>query len=137
MDREHRKTPRLIGCLCLLFCATACTPDSAGTREGAALYATYCLACHGEAGEGDGPVAAVMSVSVPNLRTLRMRNDGTFPVDAVTAYVDGRDVPAAHGDRRMPVWGDVFQWNEARDSEETARRRIDAVVDYLQRLQYR
>src|SRR5690606_32268474 len=76
----------------------------------ARLYANHCAACHGEFGEGDGPVASVLRVTMPNLRTLSMRNGGPYPEDAVRQYIDGRSIPAAHGDRYMPIWGDVFGW---------------------------
>ena len=36
-----------------------------------------------------------MRVTVPNLRSIAMRNGGTFPADAVAAYIDGRESPAA------------------------------------------
>jgi mono/diheme cytochrome c family protein len=103
---------------------------------GARLYMNHCAACHGADGEGGGPVAATMNVGVPNLRTLAQRNAGVFPVDAVTAYVDGRELKAAHGDRQMPIWGDVFRGPEQGTSERTVRRRIAAVVDFIAILQY-
>jgi mono/diheme cytochrome c family protein len=104
--------------------------------SGVDLYTRNCASCHGLQGEGDGPVAAVMQETVPNLRTLSMRNDGEFPIDAVTAYVDGRDVPNAHGDRRMPVWGNVFGW-DGELGEAEVRSRIDAIVAFVDELQYR
>jgi mono/diheme cytochrome c family protein len=42
--------------------STAAPPDAAGTPDGAALYAKWCAACHGEAGRGDGPNAANLPV---------------------------------------------------------------------------
>jgi len=104
---------------------------------GARLFFNHCAACHGDAAEGDGPVAAAMRVTVPNLRTLATRNDGAFPAEAVRAYIDGRESVAAHGDRQMPVWGDVFRGPEQRTSERTVRRRIDALVNFIETLQYR
>ena len=83
-------------------------PVLAADDMGARLYFNHCAACHGDDGEGTGPVAASMRVTVPNLRTLAERNGGMFPVDTVRAYVDGRNVPTSHGDRLMPIWGDVF-----------------------------
>src|SRR5690606_31545031 len=103
--------------------------------SGADLYFNYCAACHGETGEGDGPVAGVMLVTVPNLRTLAQRNGGRFPTDAVTAYVDGTRVPQSHGTRQMPIWGDVFMWGDGASSER-AERRIAAIVEYLAEIQY-
>ena len=110
---------------------------SAADDTGARLYLNHCAACHGADGEGSGPVAASMQVSMPNLRTLAQRSDGVFPADAVTAYIDGREVKAAHGDRQMPIWGDVFRGPDQGTSERTVRRRIAAVVDFIAMLQYR
>lgn len=109
----------------------------AAQPTGAELYMNHCAACHGADGEGSGPVAATMRVTVPNLRTLAMRNDGTFPQDAVAAYIDGRTPKAAHGDRQMPVWGDVFRGPEQGTAERTVRRRIAALVEFVKTLQYR
>jgi mono/diheme cytochrome c family protein len=103
---------------------------------GPQLFATHCASCHGDDGEGGGPVAAVMAITVPNLRTLSMRNDGTFPTDAVAAYIDGRQQRAAHGSRTMPIWGDVLQ-EKATDGADTVRWRIAAIVEFIERLQYR
>jgi mono/diheme cytochrome c family protein len=104
---------------------------------GARLYFNHCAACHGDDGEGTGPVAASMRVTVPNLRTLATRNDGVFPADAVRAYVDGRNIPMAHGNRLMPIWGDVFLGADRTADDRTVRRRIAAVVDFISTLQHR
>ena len=112
------------------------TPVFAAEDTGARLYFNHCAACHGDNGEGTGPVASSMRVTVPNLRSLAQRNGGVFPVDAVTAYVDGRSVVAAHGDRQMPIWGDVFRGPEQGTAERTVRRRIAAIVDFISMLQY-
>lgn len=104
---------------------------------GARLYFNHCAACHGEGGEGGGPVASTLRVTMPNLRSLAMRNGGVFPTEAVTAYIDGREAPAAHGDRQMPVWGDVFRGPEQGTAERTTRRRIAALVELIASIQYR
>ena len=112
------------------------TPALAADDTGARLYFNHCAACHGDDGEGTGPVAASMNVTVPNLRSLAQRNGGVFPGDSVTAYIDGRNSKAAHGDRQMPIWGDVFRGVEQATSQRTVRRRIAAVVDFVWTLQY-
>src|SRR3954447_7798993 len=56
----------------------------AAEPKGDALFATHCAACHGVDGEGGGPVASVMNVSMPNLRTLAKRNGGVFPAEPVS-----------------------------------------------------
>ncbi|HSC14785.1 MAG TPA: cytochrome c [Gammaproteobacteria bacterium] len=112
-------------------------PAFAADDAGARLYFNHCAACHGDEGEGTGPVAASMRVTVPNLRSLAQRNGGAFPTDAVRAYVDGRSIPVAHGDRLMPIWGDVFVGADRTADDRTVRRRIAAVVDFISTLQYR
>ncbi len=109
---------------------------AANAPKGVELYMNHCAACHGADGEGSGPVAAVMQTTVPNLRTLAQRNGGTFPTDAVTAYIDGRQVKAAHGDRQMPIWGDVFRGPGQGTAERTVRERIAALVVFLKGIQY-
>jgi mono/diheme cytochrome c family protein len=100
-------------------------------------FMTHCSSCHGPQGEGDGPVAAAMSVTMPNLRNLSQRNGGEFPADEVASYIDGRNLPTAHGERYMPVWGEVFDAT-ARivAGAEPASSRIDDILEYLRRIQY-
>ena len=118
--------------LALTGCATVPPPPTA-----AQTFATHCASCHGQLGEGDGPMVEVMRVNVPNLRQLAERNDGRFPTDAVAGYIDGRNLPASHGDRVMPVWGDVFDTTASLLSDaEAAEARIAAIVDYLNSIQY-
>jgi mono/diheme cytochrome c family protein len=109
-----------------------------GQISGATTYAQYCSACHGTRAEGDGPVAEAMRVTMPNLRSLAERNDGDFPADAVASYIDGRRLPQAHGERYMPVWGEVFSSEvERRPNAVDPQIRIDALVDFLRDIQYR
>jgi mono/diheme cytochrome c family protein len=124
----------LAAALSLSMAAGTCL---AAQPSGADLYLNHCAACHGADAEGTGPVATSMRVTVPNLRTLATRNGGVFPEDAVTAYIDGRETQAAHGDRQMPIWGDVFRGPEQGTAQRTVRRRISALVEFLKTLQYR
>ncbi|NNC63577.1 MAG: c-type cytochrome [Gammaproteobacteria bacterium] len=113
-----------------------CATERLPPPSGADMFAVHCVSCHGPTGEGDGPVAPIFSVTVPNLRTLSRRSGGEFPATAVASYIDGRELPAAHGDRVMPVWGDVFDaTSEAVPGAQGAEPRVQAVVDYLRELQ--
>jgi mono/diheme cytochrome c family protein len=114
----------------------ACAAAQAAEPDGAKLFRDHCAACHGALGEGDGPVAASLAVGVPSLRTLANRNGGVLPEDAIAAYIDGRELRAAHGDRRMPVWGDVFVVTE-RGEEDVVAARIKVLVWFIAELQYR
>jgi mono/diheme cytochrome c family protein len=117
----------------LLFAASA---THAAEADGARLYANHCAVCHGTRAEGDGPLAALLTVTVPNLRELAKRNGGTFPTDAVKAYVDGRSSPPAHGGRAMPVWGDVFSAATTGD-EAVVAARVSVLAAFIAELQYR
>jgi mono/diheme cytochrome c family protein len=115
--------------------AVACAPMPV-MPSGAETFATHCASCHGPRAEGDGPVAATMSINVPNLRVLSQRNNGRFPTEEVASYIDGRNLPAAHGDRSMPVWGPVFDTTgRLIPRADGAEQRIDAVIDFLRELQ--
>jgi mono/diheme cytochrome c family protein len=129
-------TPRILGPFAAGLLVSALSVQAADPPKGVELYLNHCAACHGADAEGGGPVAAVMQTTVPNLRTLAQRNGGTFPTDAVTAYIDGREIKAAHGDRQMPIWGDVFRGPEQGTAERTVRERIAALVDFLKGIQY-
>ena len=92
---------------------------------GKTAYLSSCAPCHGVDADGDGFLNAVLKTPAPDLTHLAKRNDGTFPIAAVTEIIDGRTLIAAHGKREMPIWGfDVM-----------VRNRISLIVDYLNRIQ--
>jgi mono/diheme cytochrome c family protein len=123
--------------LSFVLLALAINVAHADEPTGPELFATHCASCHGDDAEGGGPVAAVMTITVPNLRTLSMRSGGVFPADAVAAYIDGREQRAAHGSSAMPIWGDILQADNEADSGSSSRARIAALVAFIERLQYR
>jgi mono/diheme cytochrome c family protein len=123
--------PRILGSLAALAFTIASTAQAADLAEGIDLYKNHCAACHGADGEGDGPAAPAMRTPVPSLRVLARRNGDVFPTDAVTAYIDGRDLKASHGNREMPIWGEVFRGAD----QQKARERIDSLVEFLRTMQ--
>ena len=102
--------------------------------DGGALYGAFCATCHGTSGQGDGVMAGATVKTPPNLTTLAMRNGGVFPSVRVRRIVDGTGIQS-HGDRTMPVWGDVFM--RTRSSGADAAARIDAIVTFLESMQQR
>jgi mono/diheme cytochrome c family protein len=136
-----RRKVLLEAAVCIVAASLSACRQGSSQTEGvsAQIYANRCASCHGAHGEGDGPVAAVMKVGVPNLRNLSLRNNGEFPADAVRAYVDGRNFPAAHGDRLTPIWGDEFGRGDASNAaaHKVIAERIDGIVEYVRALQYR
>jgi mono/diheme cytochrome c family protein len=105
---------------------------------GEQLFKRFCASCHGADGRGDGPVAPTLKVLVPDLTRLTRRQDEDFPVERVRRIIDGRDILAAHGARRMPVWGYEFATPTVGEPEagaQEAARLIDRLVDYLRSIQ--
>jgi len=105
--------------------------------SGEQVYERFCSACHGAEAMGDGPVAATLSVPVPNLTTLSQRHDDEFPAAWVRETIDGRSLAMAHGPRYMPVWGYEFWIEEGADilAEEETRMVIARLVNYLRSIQ--
>lgn len=112
-------------------CAGQTRGESASTEEGGELYRLHCAGCHGAAGRGDGPVAPLMAVAVPDLTRIAARRGGRFPQDEVARIIDGLSPLAAHGTRHMPVWGYEFYSPDADD--ETAQRQAAERVEQLTR----
>ena len=97
---------------------------------GRQLYAENCASCHGAAGAGDGPVAPLINIPVPDLTRLAQRAGGTFPTEDVHRTIDGRWDKRAHGARDMPVWG--WQFYDSYNLDDTRERaRVDATIDRL------
>jgi hypothetical protein len=72
----------------------------------------------------------------PDLTTFTARNGGVFPSERVHRIIDGRGV-ASHGDREMPIWGDAFKTSRDRLTPEAVKKRIEALVQYLEGIQKR
>jgi mono/diheme cytochrome c family protein len=114
----------------------AALQERAGEDLGAQLFRTYCAACHGPAGGGDGPVARQLLEAPRDLTRFAERNGGVFPGDRIYDIIDGRGI-RAHGSGEMPVWGDVFSGSPIGLDERGARQRIEAIVAYLRAIQRR
>lgn len=108
----------------------------------AAEFVNSCASCHGVDGKGAGFLTRVFrGVDPGDLTQLAAQNDGQFPFEQVFEVIDGRAEVAAHGDRKMPVWGDRYWESSMSDfgpdelNRQRARNRILELVFYLQALQ--
>lgn len=126
--------------LALALAVVAATPAVAQEESaGRALYMNACAGCHGAEALGDGPVAELLSVPVPDLTRLATHNGGDFPRLKVIYIVDGRTGLRAHGGP-MPVFGSLLTGQPGIEDAEDgspvfADRRILALVDYLETIQ--
>jgi len=109
---------------------------------GQQYYKNFCAACHGIRGRGDGIMAQVLTRKPADLSALERNNGGKFPMEKVVATIDGRFMVPGHGERMMPIWGDVFrQENKPATApngvELSAQDRILALAYYIRSLQQR
>ena len=78
--------------------------------SGAEDFATFCSACHGAGGMGDGEAAAALDRKPADLTGLSARNGRMFPGTRVMAkiwgYTGGHD-----GTSPMPQFGPLLQGN--------------------------
>jgi len=105
--------------------------------SGTQMYTTYCAACHGSKGVGDGPAAAALKIPPTDLTTLSKKNNGAFPANHVSTVLRFGVENAAHGSSEMPVWGDLLTSLHAgsQDSSSQVRLRISNLTDYLKEIQ--
>lgn len=126
----------------LLAILMAVTPVSAGLAQelgGQGIYLEYCAGCHGKAAKGDGPLADLMSIGVPDLTGLSRRYGGIFPLVSVVRQIDGRIEMRGHGDP-MPVFGALLSGasavvDTAAGDPIVTKAAVLAVADYLEEIQ--
>jgi Cytochrome C oxidase, cbb3-type, subunit III len=102
--------------------------------SGKEMYTSYCSACHGADGKGNGPAASALKLPPADLATLSSTNGGKFPSLKVAAAIRGDSVITAHGSKEMPVWGTLFMGiSHGHDSE--VQQRITNLTRYVESLQ--
>lgn len=88
-----------------LFLLAACqsTRDADHASAGRMLFQNNCAACHGQAGRGDGPLAAQLGRKPADLS--RLSEEWTvYPSAHVMGYIDGYTREGAEGEI-MPTFG--------------------------------
>jgi len=97
------------------------------------MYVTYCAACHGKDGKGDGPAASALKVTPADLTALAKNNNGVFPRDRVYGTIKGDVGVSAHGSKEMPVWGRLFR--SVDNNNALTLLRLKNLTDYIESLQ--
>ena len=98
------------------------------------MYVRFCVSCHGPEARGDGPLAADLRVSVPDITTLASRNGGRFPEARVRRIVENGEPLRGHGTPDMPAWGDAFK-KTAGTGARSPQEAIRNLTHYLWSLQ--
>ena len=136
------RSKRLVGLvisIALLYAVPSFPQEDEIIAGGKLKYQQYCANCHGPAGKGDGEMAKLLVLTPSDLTRLRTRNQGEFPFWRIYRVIDGRETIRGHGDRKMPLWGFVFQVEEeaedATSQEDLVRGRIWQLVYYLDSIQ--
>jgi mono/diheme cytochrome c family protein len=102
--------------------------------SGKEMYESYCAACHGQDGKGNGPAAPAMKVAPSDLTTLSKRHDGKFPSSYLSGVLRfGTDV-TAHGSADMPVWGTLFRSLD-KYHDAMVQLRISNLLNYIESIQ--
>lgn len=126
------------GFLIFFFLAVGASAGAAETTDqGKQLYMQYCSSCHGKDGRGNGSVSPYLKIKVPDLTLLAKKKKGIYPLDDVMATIDGRRLVRAHGEREMPVWGEVFtkKLESEKYTELTTLLKTKVIAEYIATLQ--
>ena len=108
---------------------------SAETDAGKLFYMQHCSSCHGQEGHGNGPVSRYLNVTVTDLTLIKKNNNGIYPLDKVMWAIDGRGDVRAHGDREMPIWGEIFIIEEQRSPQRARESKAKLIAEYIGKLQ--
>ncbi|MDH3665495.1 MAG: cytochrome c [Paracoccaceae bacterium] len=115
-----------------------------GFEASAHEFRNSCASCHGVDGKGAGfLVRLFVGIDPGDLTQLAKNNEGEFPSDRVFQVIDGRAEVAAHGERKMPVWGDRYMWESMSEygpdevNELRVRARVLELVYFIQSIQER
>ena len=102
--------------------------------SGKDMYVSYCAACHGAEGKGNGPAAEALKTPPSDLTLLSKNNGGKFPALKVAGSIRGDAEVAAHGSKEMPVWGHLLRAVSGGHEAEVDQR-IKNLVSYIKSLQ--
>ena len=100
-------------------------------------YLKYCATCHGPNATGDGVASGLFTKHPPDLTLLAKKNGSKFPTNEVLNIVKGNVTIAAHGNREMPVWGEILgrPLDTSMSAQSAADAEILVITNYLESIQ--
>ena len=133
----YRTTMIVAGILSIAVVGNVCAAEPFGAQE----YRDNCARCHGVDAKGNGPDANEKpGYRAADLTHVARRHGGQFPRETIYDVIDGgKRLPGHYNfNSPMPLWGLSFQLEgkEYTDQSEAAvKRRINALVAYLESIQ--
>lgn len=125
-----------------LIAANTATAQDSVYVLGKSAFGAHCAVCHGEDANGAGDIAELFRTPPSDLTQLASTNGGAFPFSEVYTTIAGGMGERAHGDSKMPIWGDFFLADSlddrgvnASDAEHIVQGRILSLVYYLESIQ--
>lgn len=105
--------------------------------QGRAYYLRYCGSCHGLEGKGDGTVSRSLKLKPADLSQLQKKNKGVFPLEKVMATIEGKTRIGAHGESKMPVWGEIFEKEATaqKDPSAASATKVKIIAEYVSTIQ--
>ena len=105
---------------------------------GEEMYASYCSACHGDKGKGDGPAVAATTTPPRDLTMLSKSHNGQFPrAHVFFSILNGQARQKGEQGYDMPSWKGPFYSLCAgqRGCDAEVQMRVVRLTDYLESLQ--
>ncbi|HEV2485188.1 MAG TPA: c-type cytochrome [Terracidiphilus sp.] len=101
------------------------------------MYTSYCAACHGTNGTGNGPAASALKVPPTDLTMLSRKNGGVLPANHLNAVLKFGVENPAHGSAEMPTWGNMMLslHKGSANPDVQVRQRIANLTEYLRTIQ--
>ncbi len=109
--------------------------QAAVLAEGADDYESHCAACHGPAGRGDGPMAAILVLPPSDLTGIARARQGVFPFWRVYEIIQGRAPVKGHETFQMPLMEERFRRDQGKPGYRPAHIRLLTLTHYLESLQ--
>jgi len=120
------------------FGASMALAEATGdVAQGKQLFMKYCATCHGPSATGDGVAASTFKNKPANLTLLAKNAGGKFPTMMVVNIVKGDAPVAAHGQREMPVWGEIIgrPLDTGMYKQDDVDLKILSIANYLKSIQ--
>jgi mono/diheme cytochrome c family protein len=103
--RTRNRVSALLVAACTVAAAATVHAQDPKVAQGKQIFATYCATCHGENGDGQGPVGKTLNPPPRNFQKGDFKYGGT---DQAIAEVIANGAASKGGSPLMAPWGAVI-----------------------------